>query len=266
MVEDQMSPSSSIQECPRVNILGVGVSVLDMDDAVRRTNALLQADGKGYVCVTGVHGIIEAQSDPGYRAILNESFLTTPDGTPTVWIGRIGGWKNMRRVYGPEYMLRICELSAQRGYRNFLYGGNEGVAQTLGEMLKEKVPGLQMVGHYTPPFRPLNEAEESELTDLIAKSKPDILWVGLSTPKQERFMAKYLPRLDVRLMVGVGAAFDVHTGGIKDAPKWMKDSGTQWLHRLIQEPRRLWRRYLINNPVFAWHVFLQLANIRKYII
>jgi N-acetylglucosaminyldiphosphoundecaprenol N-acetyl-beta-D-mannosaminyltransferase len=248
----------------RTNVLGVGISAIDMNDALRLSDALIQAEEKGYVCVTGVHGVIEAQSDPEFRGILNRSLMTTPDGMPMVWIGRMRGFSNMRRVYGPDFMMNLCRLSVARGYRHFLYGGGPGVAVELAEALSRRCPGLQIAGTYTPPFRPLNEAEEAELISLVAEAKPDVFWVGLSTPKQERFMNQNLDKLNVRLMVGVGAAFDIHTGAIKDAPHLVKNLGLQWLHRLVQEPRRLWRRYLINNPKFIWKTGLQFLGLRKF--
>jgi len=158
----------------------------------------------------------------------------------------------------------LCKISVAKGYKHFLYGGNVGVAEDLAAALILRFPGLEIVGTFTPPFRPLNPAEESELQTLIAEKKPDVLWVGLSTPKQERFMSKYQNTLDVKLMAGVGAAFDIHTGRIKDAPTWMKKAGLQWLHRLVQDPRRLWRRYCINNPRFVWNISLQFLGIRQF--
>lgn len=207
---------------------------------------------------------MEAQANPAFRSVLNNSFLTVPDGMPLVWLGHLRGWRGMNRVYGPDFMLTVCRMSVQRGYRHFLYGGAEGVAEELAQSLKQRIPGLQIVGTYTPPFRPLNAGEEAELRSLVTACKPDIVWVGLSTPKQEKFMAQYLGTLDTALMIGVGAAFDIHTGRIKDAPSWMKYAGLQWLHRLVQEPRRLWKRYLLNNPRFVILTVLQLAGIRKY--
>lgn len=251
-------------QVPRANVLGVGVSAIDMDDAIRLSDSLIRSKGRGYVCVTGVHGVIESQSDQAFRTILNRSFMTTPDGMPLVWVGRLQGHSGMRRVYGPDYMLELCRFSVQREYRHFVYGGNPGVAARLAVELTRQFPGLHVVGSYTPPFRPLNATEDAELSALVAETKPDVFWVGLSTPKQERFMAQYSNKLDVRLMVGVGAAFDIHTGGIEDAPAWMKNLGLQWLHRLVQEPRRLWKRYLINNPKFIWNIGLQLLRIRKF--
>jgi N-acetylglucosaminyldiphosphoundecaprenol N-acetyl-beta-D-mannosaminyltransferase len=255
---------STSSEQPRVNILGVGVSALNMETALRETESLLDRNGQGYVCVTGVHGIMEAQSDKPFRDILNRSFLTTPDGMPTVWLGRLHGFKHMARVYGPDYMLGLCERSVARGYRHFLYGGKDGVAEELRAQLIRRFPGLRIVGTYTPPFRPLNSEEEEELRSQLESSQADILWCGLSTPKQERFMAAYHHRLPVKLMVGVGAAFDLLSGNLSEAPRWMKRAGLQWLYRLIKEPRRLWRRYLLNNPRFTWLTFLQLTGLKAF--
>lgn len=251
-------------EPERVNILGVGVSAINMEVAVRRTEQLLDRGGQGYVCVTGVHGIMEAQTDKSFRDILNNSFLTTPDGMPTVWLGRIHGFREMQRVYGPDYMLALCESSVARGYKHFLYGGKPGVAEELRQELTRRFPGLQIVGTYTPPFRPLNAGEESDLRSQLQASEADVLWCGLSTPKQERFMAAYSHRLPVKLMVGVGAAFDLLSGNLSEAPDWMKRAGLQWLYRLIKEPRRLWRRYLLNNPRFTWLTFLQLTGLKGF--
>jgi N-acetylglucosaminyldiphosphoundecaprenol N-acetyl-beta-D-mannosaminyltransferase len=248
----------------RVNILGVGVSALNMEAALRETELLLDRGQQGYICVTGVHGIMEAQSDEGFRGILNRSFLTTPDGMPTVWLGRMQGFKHMSRVYGPDYMLGVCERSVTKGYRHFLYGGKAGVAEELRAALLRKFPGLQIVGTYTPPFRPLSTEEENDLRFQLEASQADVLWCGLSTPKQERFMAAYSQRMPVKLMVGVGAAFDLLSGNLSEAPDWMKKAGLQWLYRLIKEPGRLWRRYLLNNPKFTFLTFLQLTGLKGF--
>jgi N-acetylglucosaminyldiphosphoundecaprenol N-acetyl-beta-D-mannosaminyltransferase len=200
-----------------------------------------------------------AQDDAAFRRILNASFLTLPDGMPTVWVGRHQGF-TMERVYGPDFMRDFCRHSVLRGYRHFLYGGDKGVAEALKLALECMVPGLRVVGTYTPPFRPLNTSELDDLQSILKRTQPDVMWIGLSTPKQERFMAEYLDCLNVRVMVGVGAAFDIHTGRIKDAPMWVKMVGMQWLHRLAQERKRLWRRYLVNNPRFVWKICLQISR------
>jgi N-acetylglucosaminyldiphosphoundecaprenol N-acetyl-beta-D-mannosaminyltransferase len=248
----------------RTNILGVGFSVINMDDAIRQCDEFIRSNGQGYVCATDVHSVTEALSDRAFRKILNGSFMTTPDGMPLVWMGRLQGHRRMRRVYGPDFLLEMCRHSVRRGYRHFFYGGKPGIADQLSVRLTALFPGLGVAGTYTPPFRPLTAVEEKQLIALVEQTKPDVFWVGLGSPKQERFMAQYCGKLDCRLMVGVGAAFDFHSGAVKEAPKWMRNSGFQWLHRLLQEPRRLWRRYLICIPEFLWNVGLQSAGLRKF--
>jgi N-acetylglucosaminyldiphosphoundecaprenol N-acetyl-beta-D-mannosaminyltransferase len=248
----------------RVNILGVGISVLDVPGAVRSVDSFLASGRKGYICVTGMHGIMEAQADPVFRQIQNDSILTTPDGIPTVWIGHLMGHKNMKQVAGPQFMMEVCAAAARNGSKHFLYGGKPGVAERLKQILTERFPGLQIVGTYTPPFRPLNAEEEAELYRLVRDSGADVMWCGISTPKQERFMAKYIDVLPVKLMIGVGAAFDINSGLLKDSPQWAKKCGLQWFHRLCQEPRRLWRRYLLNIPRFVGLYVMQWSGLRSY--
>ncbi|MBL7114468.1 MAG: WecB/TagA/CpsF family glycosyltransferase [Kiritimatiellae bacterium] len=244
-----------------LDILGVNVHPVSMGMAVETLLHATQTRRKGYVCVTGVHGVVEAQRSHALRDIQNRSFLTVPDGMPTVWIGRGRGYGKMGRVYGPDLMLNLCKASVARGLSHFLYGGQQGVAKSLKKVLEEKCPGIRIVGTHTPPFRELTETEEEELQRKIGELKPDILWVGLGTPKQEFFMASHIDSLDVTLMLGVGAAFDIHTGRLRDAPKWVKRAGLQWSHRLLQEPRRLWKRYLYIIPVFTSQILW--AHIRS---
>jgi N-acetylglucosaminyldiphosphoundecaprenol N-acetyl-beta-D-mannosaminyltransferase len=245
-------------------VLGVGVDAIDPKQAIAIVHAALQSGRKGYVCVTGVHGIMEAQKDREFLSILNSALLVTPDGMPTVWVGRMQGHPQMARVFGPDLMLDICRTSVSWGSRHFLYGGQEGVVEKLTANLRTLCPGINVVGTYTPPFRPLSPWEKSELIAKVAVAQPDIIWVGLSTPKQEKFMAEFLPLLSTKLMIGVGAAFDLHTGRIQDCDEWVKHAGLQWLHRLSQEPRRLWKRYLINNPKFLLAIAAQLMGLRQY--
>jgi N-acetylglucosaminyldiphosphoundecaprenol N-acetyl-beta-D-mannosaminyltransferase len=207
---------------------------------------------------------MEAQSDSEFRHILNHAFINTPDGMPMCWVGHLQGFTQIDRVYGPDFMTAMCRLSVERGYRHFLYGGQPGVAELLKKALQSKFPGLEVAGTYTPPFRSLTPQEEEEVLTQVRESKPHILWVGLSTPKQERFMAQYIDCLQVPLLVGVGAAFDYHTGRIRDCSHWIKRAGLQWLHRLLQDPRRLWKRYLRNNPAFIWNIVLQALRLRHY--
>ena len=248
----------------RANVLGIGISAINLDLAGAAVAAALERKARGYVCVTGVHGVMEAQGDARLRGILNGAFLNTPDGMPMVWVGKLQGFGHMGRVYGPDLMNRVCELSRRKGWTHFLYGGGDGVAQELQRRLEDKFPGLNIVGTWTPPFRPLDAAEEAELARTVNALKPDIFWVGLSTPKQEKFMAQYVEKLEVTLLFGVGAAFDFHAGRVRQAPRWMQRSGLEWLFRLCCEPRRLWRRYFSNNPRFAFRIICQLAGLKKY--
>jgi N-acetylglucosaminyldiphosphoundecaprenol N-acetyl-beta-D-mannosaminyltransferase len=248
----------------RVNVLGVGISPLNIPLAVAAMARAIDQRAKGYICVTGVHGVSEAQTQPALRAILNGAFLTTPDGMPMVWLGRLAGHAEMDRVYGPDLLHQVCRTSAQTGWRHFFYGGAPGVAELLASCLRTHYPHLQVAGTYTPPFRPLNADEKVELQGQITASRPDIIWVGLSTPKQEAFMADALPWLDTTLMVGVGAAFDLLTGRVRQAPRWIQRCGLEWLFRFFQEPRRLFKRYFKNNPLFIARIFLQKAGLRCY--
>ena len=248
----------------RVNVLGVGLSVLNLALARTAIAEAVEQRRKGYVCVTGVHGVSEAQSDPAFRRILNEAFLCTPDGMPMVWMGRLRGHRDMSRVYGPDLMLEAMAWSQRRPCKHFFYGGTSGVAEEMKRRLEERFPGVQIVGCYSPPFRPLNGEEERALAAEFERLQPDITWVGLSTPKQERFMAQYLPKLNTTLMFGVGAAFDFHAGRMRQAPPWMQRGGLEWFFRLCCEPRRLWKRYFKNNPLFVFRAFGQLTGLRQY--
>lgn len=204
-----------------------------------------------YVCVTGVHGVMESQRDAALAAIHNASGLTTPDGMPMVWAGRHAGAKHMDRVYGPDLMLEVLAVAARRGWSSFFYGAAPGVPAELARRLQERFPDLQVAGCHSPPFRPLTAEEDAAEVAAINAAKPALVWVGLSTPKQERWMAAHRDRLDAPVLLGVGAAFDLHAQRLAQAPRWMQRSGLEWLFRLFKEPRRLWRRYLRNNPRFV---------------
>jgi N-acetylglucosaminyldiphosphoundecaprenol N-acetyl-beta-D-mannosaminyltransferase len=251
-------------EVARINVLGVGISVLNLTLASDAIGEALRARRRGYICVTGVHGVIASQDDAELRRIHNRAFLCTPDGMPMVWLGRLNGYRQMDRVYGPDLMLEVFEASVKKEWRHFFLGGTNGTAALLREKMLARFPGLQIVGIYEPPFRPLLPEESEQLAVQVRAAKPDIIWVGLSTPKQEKFMAEYIERLDTTLMIGVGAAFDFHSGRVPQAPRWMQRSGLEWFYRLCREPRRLAGRYLRNNPRFIWLVVGQLLGLRHY--
>jgi N-acetylglucosaminyldiphosphoundecaprenol N-acetyl-beta-D-mannosaminyltransferase len=248
----------------RANVLGVGVHAVNLDTAIEFVEANAASGRRGYICVTGVHGVMEAYRSSRFRGVLDRALLVLPDGMPMVWVGRFQKHTTMGRVFGPDFMTMMCARATINGFRHFLYGGNPGVAEQLKLNLRQRFPGINIVGTFTPPFRPLKKDEQNHLQEVVASVKPDIIWVGLSTPKQEQFMAEMIGVLDCRLMIGVGAAFDLHTDRIKDAPDWVKTAGLQWLHRLCQEPRRLWRRYLLNNSGFIWYVGLQISGISRF--
>jgi N-acetylglucosaminyldiphosphoundecaprenol N-acetyl-beta-D-mannosaminyltransferase len=246
------------------NVLGIGVHAVDMEESVARMRIALEEGRKSYVCLVGVHGIMEARRNPDLQTIFANAYLVAPDGMPAVWMGRLQGLSRMQRVFGPDLMLEVFRRSEFSGYRHFLCGGAPGVAEQLRDEMLRRFPWVSIAGIYAPPFRPMSAEEECELAAQLRQLQPDIVWVGLSTPKQERFMARSLPMLETKLMVGVGAAFLFHTGAIRDSPSWVKRSGLQWLHRLLQEPARLWRRYLVNVPLFLLQATLQFIGLRSY--
>lgn len=237
-------------QLPRVDVLGVHVSAVSLAQVVGEIERWVTTGQRHYVCVTGVHGVMESQSAPDLLEIHNQSGLTTPDGMPLVWCCHRAGASSTTRVYGPDLMLEVLELAAERGWRSYFYGGRDGIPELLAERLQARFPGLQVAGTYSPPFRPLEPEERDELVERVNASGADLVWVGLSTPKQERWMADMRPRLTAPVLLGVGAAFDMHAGQLRQAPPWMQQRGLEWLFRLAVEPRRLWRRYLSNNPRF----------------
>ncbi len=238
----------------RFDVLGVPVSAIDMAEAVSTIDGWIRARTPHYVCVTGVHGVMESQRDEDLRGIHERAGMVTPDGMPLVWLAHLDGWRHVERVYGPDLMLACCERSRATGARHYFFGGAEGIADRLAARLAARFPGLAVAGTFCPPFRPLTPDEDERLVDTINAANADIVWVGLSTPKQERWMAAHVGRLQAPVLIGVGAAFDFHAGVKRQAPRWMQQRGLEWCFRLASEPRRLWRRYLINNPAFVWSV------------
>ncbi len=245
---------------PRLDVLGVQVSAISMAQAVDVIAGWIQVRDPHYVCVTGVHGVMESQHDEQLRRIHNDAGLVTPDGMPLVWLARRAGFRHVTRVYGPDLMLACCARFAATGCRHFFYGGGAGVAGLLADRLRRRFPALTVAGWLTPPFRELTAQEDEEVVASIDASRPDIVWVGLSTPKQERWMRAHVGRLTAPVLVGVGAAFDFHAGLKRQAPQWLQHSGLEWAFRLMTEPRRLWRRYLRNNPAFVWQIARQMST------
>jgi N-acetylglucosaminyldiphosphoundecaprenol N-acetyl-beta-D-mannosaminyltransferase len=244
-------------------VLGVSVDAVQILDVIELMERWIAARSAcHFIAFTGMHGIMEAQHDHGFKDTLNAADLVVADGMPLAWVGRWHGFAMRRRVYGPELMQTFCCKTGPL-YRHYLYGGHPGVAEQLADVLKRRY-GVRTVGTYSPPFRPLAEEEKVEVVRRIQAAAPDVVWVGMSTPKQERWMCECRPRLSVPLMAGVGAAFNFLAGTVKQAPVWMQEGGLEWFFRLVQEPRRLWRRYLVMGPKFAWSVSLELLGWRKF--
>ena len=197
--------------------------------------------------------------------IHNAAGLVTPDGMPLVWISKLRSKLQVGRVCGSDLLDALCNTGQAKGLRHYFYGGKAGVPETIIKNLRSKYPDFAVVGFYSPPFRVLTEGEDSAIVDVINKSNADIVWVGLSTPKQEFWMRDHVGRIRGATLIGIGAAFDFHSGTIARAPRWMQRSGLERLHRLASEPRRLWRRYLIVAPLFLVSiVHEELSQFRKY--
>ena len=213
-----------------------------------------------YICVRDVHGVVRCQEDFELRQIHNSAGLVVPDGMPLVWLSRLAGHRLVERVYGPDLMLAALAEGLKRGWRHYFYGGTQGVANRLAETLKESYPGLRVAGTLCPPFRPLTVDEDQLAVEAINESKAEIVWVGLSTPKQERWMAAHDGRVTAPVLIGVGAAFDFNSGVKRQAPRWMQRGGLEWLFRMLTEPRRLGPRYLKYNPQFVLLLLRQLFH------
>jgi N-acetylglucosaminyldiphosphoundecaprenol N-acetyl-beta-D-mannosaminyltransferase len=246
----------------RFRVLGVPVDAVQIPDVITRIETWIASRSEShFIAVTGMHGIVEAQHDPSFGQILQNADLVVPDGMPLVWFGRKCGYVLKHRVYGPDLTRSFCRATGTR-YRHFFYGAAPGVAQNLADFLHAQY-GVCIAGTYAPPFRPLTSEEDAEIVKRIREAEPDVIWVGLSTPKQERWMSEHRNSLHVPVLVGIGAAFDLLTGRIRQAPVWMREHGLEWLFRLWQEPRRLWRRYLIYGLEFAWKASLEAMRLRR---
>lgn len=244
-------------------VVGVPISVTDYERALEWIDAMVAERERGYICVCNVHTVMCSQEDPELRAALLTSSLNVPDGQPLVWALNALGHSLRDRVYGPELMARSFARGASTGHRFFLYGGSDQDALVqLGLSLRRRFPGANIVGGYAPPFRPLTAEERDAISAEINAAEPDVVWVGLGVPRQEKWMAAMRPYLEAPVLVGVGAAFDFLSGLVPQAPPWLQRAGLEWSYRLAHEPRRLWRRYLRYNPRFVGAFARQLASRR----
>ena len=248
---------------PCFRLLGVRVHAVQISDVVTQMERWIHERARShFIAVTGMHGLMEAKQDAAFKRVLNSADLVVPDGTPLVWVGRRYGFSLKRRVYGPELMETFCSETGPK-YRHFFLGGAPGVADQLARILEQRY-GLCVVGTYSPPFRPLTNQDEEQIAKILEAAAPDVAWIGLSTPKQERWMHRHQNRLRVPVLVGVGAAFDFKTGRTRQAPEWIRENGFEWLFRLLTEPRRLWRRYLIQGSQFTWNVSLEVLGLKRF--
>ena len=262
VLDDRRLPSP--REIRTCRIVGIPIAMTDYTTAMDVMDGMIARGERGYVCCVAVHAVMVAQSDPEMRAALAGSTVTVPDGMPLVWTANLMGETLPNRVYGPELMRRYNERCRDRGHRVWLYGGrDQGSLAQLALNMHRANPGIRVVGGYSPPFRALTRAEEDELARQINDASPDVLWVGIGVPKQEKWMARMRDRLEVPVMCAVGAAFDFHAGRISQAPAWMQRRGLEWTYRIAQEPRRLLPRYLYYNPRFMRASARQLVTERR---
>lgn len=247
------------------SVLGVKIAALQISDVIRQMQTWIsQRDGSHFIAVVNVHMVMEAQHDPSFRKVLETAALRVPDGMPLIWVGRLRGHQLQRRVCGPDLLVDFCQQTQEMGYRHFFYGGEPGVPEKLAEKLKKQFPGLNVVGSYSPPFRLPTTAEDACQVEMIRLAAPDVLWVGLGCPKQERWISEHRDRLGVPVLVGVGQAFDIHSGRSKRAPSWLREHGLEWVYRLAVEPRRLWRRYLVYNSQFIAFESLEILGLKRF--
>jgi N-acetylglucosaminyldiphosphoundecaprenol N-acetyl-beta-D-mannosaminyltransferase len=249
---------------PTIDVLGVPLALTDYGRTLEWIDAMVSTGARGYVCVCNVHTVMASGEDPALRSALHSSALNLPDGQPLVWAINALGYPLAGRVYGPELMSRACSRAATTGQRFYLYGGrNQGALVQLALNLRQRYPGVKIVGGYSPPHRPLTAEERDAVIEEINQTRADVVWVGIGVPKQEKWMAEMRPGLAAPVLVGVGAAFDFHAGLVPQAPNWIQEAGLEWAYRLAHEPRRLWRRYLRYNPRFLSAFAHQLAQHRR---
>lgn len=248
----------------RISILGVGISAVNMETTLAAIAAWIDRRETHYICCAPAHAIMNCVDDHELRKLYNQSGLTTPDGMPIAWLLRLAGQKQVDRVYGPDLLLAACERGLSRGWRHFFYGATPEVSTNLVRNLQNRHIGLNVAGVLTPPFRPLTEEEDRIECEQIRSAHPDVLWVGTGSPRQERWMAAHAAELSVPVIVGVGAAFDFLSGAKPQAPRWMQRGGLEWAFRLFNEPRRLWKRYLLGYPRFITLLMLQALHLRSF--
>lgn len=241
---------------PTCNIMGVNLAAVNMPWLIEYTKKHIKELSGNYMCVSNVHTTVMSYDDETYCAVQNGGIMAIPDGGPLSSVGRRRGFTDMKRTTGPDYMKEILSISAQEGYRHFFYGSTERTLYKLLRTIERRYPDVQVAGMYSPPFRALTKKEDEGVIQMINESNADFVWIGLGAPKQERWMAEH-QGLIKGFMVGVGAAFDYEAGNIDRAPNWMQKMNLEWLYRLMQEPKRLFKRYFYTNTKFIWNAVIR---------
>ncbi|RHV11349.1 glycosyltransferase [Clostridium sp. OM05-6BH] len=236
--------------------MGVNIAAINMGWLVYYLEKNLSKIKGDYICVANVHTTVTSYEDEKYCEIQNNGLMAIPDGGPLSTVGQKRGYKNMERTTGPSLMGEIFEISAKKGYRHYFYGSEEETLKLLYQKLTNRYPKIQIAGMYSPPFRPMMEEEDAAIVEQINDTKPDFVWVGLGAPKQEKWMAAHQGRID-GLMLGVGAGFDYYAENIKRAPMWMQKHNLEWVYRLMQDPKRLFKRYWSTNTKFIWNAMIR---------
>lgn len=246
-----------MSELKYCNIIGTNINVISMQETIEYIKGHLEELRGKYICVSNVHTTVMSHDNPDYNKIQNNAAMALPDGKPLSIVSKMYGFKEASRVTGPDLMEEFFKLSQnQDGLRHYFYGSTEETIQILKDKLGEKYPHLSVAGMYSPPFRPLSDDEDQQIVERINDANPDIIWVGLGAPKQEQWMAAHQDKIK-GVMIGVGAGFDYHAGNIKRAPKWMQRCSLEWLYRLLQDPKRLFKRYIVTNSRFIMLVLLE---------
>lgn len=234
-----------------------------MQDALDVMQRWINQRTPNYVCCIPAHAVMDAYDQPGLREVYAKSGLNTPDGMAIVWLLRQAGYKQVGRVYGPDLLLATCAFGLEIGWRHYFYGGTPVAVEKLAVVLQERFPGLKIAGVESPPYRALTDEEDVETIGRINLAKPDIVWVGLGSPKQEQWMHEHVGRIDAPVLVGIGAAFDFISGTKPQAPGLVQRMGLEWFYRLISEPRRLWKRYVLGYPRFIWLVLMERFGLLR---
>ncbi|MFA5149945.1 MAG: WecB/TagA/CpsF family glycosyltransferase [Candidatus Omnitrophota bacterium] len=247
------------KKCPSIEILGIRVDMISIPEIIQQMEDwIVNADYHNYIVVANADTAVKSKRDQAVRTAVNSSALAIPDGFSLLMMGRAKGHSLRKRSYGPDLTYEFFKTTEKKGYSHFFYGSTNDTLMKLIENIRDKFPETKIAGFYAPPFRPLAKEEDEEIIKSINRCKPSVLWVGIGCPKQEIWMYEHREKLDIPIMLGVGAAFDFLAGAKLQAPRWIRNNGFEWLFRLITEPKRLWRRYLVDGSLFIYYVLIEL--------